>query len=133
VTTTDEPDDPSSTPKRPEQALADSILILRQEIDLIDQNIAALLKRRFELTRMILTAKVRSQAAAKDIAREALIMERVTRDIRHDSSLATALEAIYRCILHQSLRDGTCRATDPDTIRETGASTSEPTSPTASK
>jgi chorismate mutase len=133
VTTTDEPDDCSSNSKRFEQSLADPIPSLREEIDRIDQNIAALLKRRFEQTRMILELKSRSQVAGKDVARETLILERVTRDVQHDGSLAAALETIYQCILQESLRDGTRGVVRCDVSSEIESSRSEPTSSVASK
>jgi len=75
----------------------DRIITLREQIDIIDNEIMKLLEDRFALSIQIGNRKLKSNINVLDTNREQTIIDKASK---HNHS--PAIESIYRCIMEES-------------------------------
>ena len=97
--------------KQQEDNYSNELLQLRQQLDLIDQEIITLLLRRFEITDEVGVLKAYNKKTIEDPVREAEILEKIKLKIiaggqcegnDHSDMLALHICEIYKSIMHQS-------------------------------
>lgn len=82
----------------------DEITTLRGQIDLIDEELVALLARRFECARQMADLKKTKDLPVFDGEREAALFQRIA-DLAQQKGLRPAIaQAIYAEIIHQARR-----------------------------
>ena len=72
----------------------------RDQIDLIDSQIAQLLNKRFSISEEIGKVKADSGKAVEDPNREKIVLDKVSAGA--NNSIAGSLINVYRCILEES-------------------------------
>lgn len=83
-----------------EQLQENKIKSLRAEIDVIDDTISALLKKRFSLVKKIGAIKKEILCPVADPSREALILQKVSKGL-DDKDEKLALKSIYTAIISE--------------------------------
>ena len=83
-----------------EQLQENKIKSLRAEIDVIDDTISALLKKRFSLVKKIGAIKKEILCPVTDPSREALILQKVSKGL-DDKDEKLALKSIYTAIIKE--------------------------------
>ncbi|MBQ3572791.1 MAG: chorismate mutase [Clostridia bacterium] len=83
-----------------EQLQENKIKSLRAEIDVIDDTISALLKKRFSLVKKIGAIKKEILCPVADPSREAVILQKVSKDL-DDKDEKLALKSIYTAIIKE--------------------------------
>jgi chorismate mutase len=78
-----------------------AIVSYRSAVDELDNQMAALLKRRFELARELAVAKKNAAVPVMDHERELSILERVST-LSSDSPDRTSVVAVFRHIIQES-------------------------------